>query len=99
MSIIYVIRIPKSSLMVPHYNTLVHPKLPNHTNYFNKNHCYTITSFSITGVVMYASLNVTSVPQLLPPLIHNEDPLRYNAGPYIELDIVLQTEMVLYSRH
>jgi len=39
-------------------------------------------SFSITGV---ASLNVTSVPQLLPPLIHNEDPLRYNAGPYIEL--------------
>lgn len=78
--------------MVPHYNTLVHPKLPNHTNYFNKNHCYNITSFSITGV---ASLNVTSVPQLLPPLIHNEDPLRYNVGPYIELDIVLQTEMVL----
>ena len=47
---------------------------------------------------MYASLNVTSVPQLLPPFIHNEDPLRYNAGPYIELDIVLQTEMVLKLR-
>ena len=46
---------------------------------------------------MYASLNVTSVPQLLPPLIHNEDPLRYNAGPYIELDIFLQTEMVYFT--
>ena len=46
---------------------------------------------------MYASLNVTSVPQLLPLLIHNEDPLRYNAGPYIELDIFLQTEMVYFT--
>ena len=46
---------------------------------------------------MYASLNFTSVPQLLPPLTHNEDPLRYNAGPYIELDIFLQTEMVYFT--